>query len=657
MEVSSERKFNPDDLIFSLDIGTRTVIGIVGIYEDETFKILASCIKNHDRRNMYDGQIHDIDGVTKVVREVKETLEEKLGTKLKKVSIAAAGRSLKTSKVRLDREIDSTIEISQNMVESLELEAVQKAQEMVDKHRNEGDLRYYCIGYSVISYYLDDSFIEKLNGHRGEKIGLDLLATFLPQVVIDSLYTVVSRANLEVNNITLEPIAAINVAINENLRLLNLALVDVGAGTSDIAITKGGSIIAYGMTSTAGDEITEKIAQTYLLDFNSSEKLKVTLNKEKNHQFSDIVDVKYNLSTEEIISNVQDVIDKLAKEICEKILEYNEKSPSAVFLVGGSSQIPTLREVLAKYLNIPIERVAIRDASTIENVEGIEEGMKGPDIVTPIGIAMEGVHNKYKNFIGVSFNEEKIRIFNTDNVKVSDLLILAGYNPRKLIPERGVDFSYFINGERRIAKGEVGEPAQIFVNSILSNLYTKLNNGDSIKIINATKGRKKILHLYDCIPKRKVVSLNKEDIGLIINLKVNGVNVEENILINDDDTIEYTEIKSIKELLKYKGLSICDNEIYRNGEKASLHDFLSNGDIIITGSKYNTEKTIVLNINGEEKVFSYSKEDFVFVDIFNYIDFDLNKLKGKLVLNVNGNNAQYMQKLENNDKIEIYWED
>ena len=72
MEVSSERKFNPDDLIFSLDIGTRTVIGIVGIYEDETFKILASCIKNHDRRNMYDGQIHDIDGVTKVVREVKE---------------------------------------------------------------------------------------------------------------------------------------------------------------------------------------------------------------------------------------------------------------------------------------------------------------------------------------------------------------------------------------------------------------------------------------------------------------------------------------------------------------------------------------------------------------------------------------------------------
>ena len=47
---------------------------------------------------------------------------------------------------------------------------------------------------------------------------------------------------------TLEPIAAINVAIPENYRMLNIALVDVGAGTSDISITRDGSIIAYGLS-------------------------------------------------------------------------------------------------------------------------------------------------------------------------------------------------------------------------------------------------------------------------------------------------------------------------------------------------------------------------------------------------------------------------
>ena len=84
-----------------------------------------------------------------------------------------------------------------------------------------------------------------------------MLATFLPQEVVESLYTVVQGADMEVYSLTLEPIAAINVAIPEQYRLLNIALVDVGAGTSDIAITKNGSIVAYGMIPMAGDELTE----------------------------------------------------------------------------------------------------------------------------------------------------------------------------------------------------------------------------------------------------------------------------------------------------------------------------------------------------------------------------------------------------------------
>ena len=64
---------------------------------------------------------------------------------------------------------------------------------------------------------------------------------------MDGLYAAVEKAGLYVANLTLEPIAAMNVAIPEKFRLLNIALVDVGAGTSDISITNDGSIIAYGM--------------------------------------------------------------------------------------------------------------------------------------------------------------------------------------------------------------------------------------------------------------------------------------------------------------------------------------------------------------------------------------------------------------------------
>ena len=157
-----------ENLIFSLDIGTRTIIGIVGKYtEDQKLNVLAYSIREHSKRNMYDGQIHDIDGVTEIVKDIKEELEEKLGTSLKKVFIAAAGRSLRTCRVKVDKEIRDNSEITRNIVEVLELEAVQKAQEIINNNEEENRLKYYNIGHTVINYYLDDNIMNKLEGHRG----------------------------------------------------------------------------------------------------------------------------------------------------------------------------------------------------------------------------------------------------------------------------------------------------------------------------------------------------------------------------------------------------------------------------------------------------------------------------------------------------------
>ena len=79
-------------------------------------------------------------------------------------------------------------------------------------------------------------------------------------------------AGLEAGSLTLEPIAALTVAIPPQMRLLNLALVDIGAGTSDIAVVQRETIVAYAMVPVGGDEITERLAAEYLLDFNTAEK-------------------------------------------------------------------------------------------------------------------------------------------------------------------------------------------------------------------------------------------------------------------------------------------------------------------------------------------------------------------------------------------------
>lgn len=662
--VHSNSSVNNNELIFSLDIGTRTVIGLVGKYQEGIFKILACEIEEHDKRNMYDGQIHDINGVVQVVERVKARLEEKIGVKLEKVAIAAAGRALKTHRLRVDREIDYTREIDKRLIESLEMEAIQKAQDMLEDNKLEGESQYYCVGYSIVNYFLDDNFLENPEGHRGKKLGVDLLATFLPHIVVNSLYTVMSRVNLEVVNMTLEPIAAINVAIKKNLRLLNLALVDIGAGTSDIAITKDGTIVAYAMASIAGDEITEGIAKTYLLDFDTAERLKIKLNKQDTHQFCDIVGIEHNLTTDEIMDNIDEDVRRLAKEISDRILEYNEKAPSAVFIIGGGGQIPRLPQYVAEYIGLPKERVVVRDTTIITEVEGIPEELKGPHAITPIGIAVTAVHNMYKDFLEVVVNNQKIKLFNSKNIKVSDALILIGYNPRNLIPKRGEDFIYYVNGEEKRIKGEIGEPAKILVNNEIASLEKKLENGDIVTVKEATVGKKPNPRLFDCINMKESIKFNDEQIYIIKEIIVNNQTVTDNVVIKEYDKIEIVKISTIKEIFDTLSLNPDEYIIYKNGEIAEINENIKDNDIITTSKKEenikdiedSSDNTITLNINGEDKIIKHNKDSFMFINIFDYIDFDLSKPKGMLILKVNGKKADYTQELKNGDRIEIYWE-
>lgn len=131
---------------------------------------------------------------------------------------------------------------------------------------------------------------------------------------------------------TLEPIAAINIAIPSNLRLLNLALVDIGAGTSDIAITKDGTVISFGMVAAAGDLFTEAIAQEFLLSFDKAEIVKMNLSKAETQNFVDVLGLEQSVASQVILDRIQPIIIDTAEKIAEQILSYNEKAPSAVFV-------------------------------------------------------------------------------------------------------------------------------------------------------------------------------------------------------------------------------------------------------------------------------------------------------------------------------------
>ena len=691
--------FNEEDLIFALDIGTRTVIGIVGLYEKECFRVVAAEICEHRSRAMLDGQIHDIEKVAEVITQVKERLEKILGVTLTKVAIAAAGRVLKTSQTKLEYDIEQGREITSEIVGSLEVDAIQNAQFKLDNEiSNEEKMTFYCVGYSVVNYFLNGYVISSLVGHKGKKIGVEVLATFLPHVVVDSLYTVMSKVGLEVISLTLEPIAAINVTIPKDLRLLNLVLVDIGAGTSDIALTRDGSVVAYGMVPIAGDEITEKIAQEFLVDFNTAEKIKISISSGTEIiKYTDILGNKYEITHQKAIEIIEPAIDFLAASICDKILEFNQKAPNAVFLIGGGSQIPGLTNRIAEGLGLPDNRVAVRGRDVIQNIKTKIKKLTGPESITPFGIAMMAHMQRGQDFMSVTVNENKVKLFNSKKLSVADALILVGYNPDKLIGRTGKSLKFTLNGKDKSIKGEHGMAAEIFVNNEPASLDTRINNNDSIYIKPSYNGMDAKKSVIDYVKHTRglTVYLNEDRIALVPYCSINGQTCGMDAAIKNGDKVQIEEIVTLKDfilkfelglessLLKVNGEivsteyilkdndSITDSELFEESVEATVaeqgfeeQEIYETDDVLVNKFEQNylennsvhvPEKGYVIYVNGERIELKENKQ-YIFVDIFNYINFDLSVPKGNIILKLNGSQANFTDTISPGDNIEIFWE-
>ena len=133
-----------ETLVFGLDIGTRSIVGVVGYMERNRFKVIAMAEQKHETRAMLDGQIHDIYKVGDTIRKVKNSLENQLERELSDVCIAAAGRVLKTVNSSAEYEFEEETRVTQEHIYSLNLLAVENAHNKINE--KEDKARFYCVG-------------------------------------------------------------------------------------------------------------------------------------------------------------------------------------------------------------------------------------------------------------------------------------------------------------------------------------------------------------------------------------------------------------------------------------------------------------------------------------------------------------------------------
>lgn len=737
--MSETMKF-PGKLVFGLDIGTRSVVGTVGYRVGERFYVVTQSIREHGTRAMLDGQIHDIYKVGATIGEVRAELEEKIGITLTDVCIAAAGRVLRTVTVRVDMELDGDGEVTGENIYALDSMGVEKAYG-VFLEGNDSDMKFYCVGYSVVRYYMNGYAMGNLEGHRARTIGADIIATFLPEDVVDGLYKAVDLAGLEVVNLTLEPIAAIQVAIPEMYRMLNIALVDVGAGTSDISITKDGSITAYGMIPVAGDSLTEVIARHCLVDFATAEQIKRDAGVKEQIEYKDIMGLSQTIGASEIGEVTSEMIADMTGRVSDKIKELNGgKAVSAVFVVGGGGMLPGYTEALADKLGIQKERVAVRGEEVMQSIEFLEADARRDSLmVTPIGICLS-FYEQSNNFIFVYFNDQRIKIYDNSKVAVVDAAMQAEFANDGLFPKRGRELNYTVNGKARITRGALGESAIITVNGNEADIHTPIHANDQIRVIESTAGEEAHLEIAQLPEFGTVmrVEVNDTPIELPKFASVNGALQSGYYSIKENDSIEILNYYTVRQVAEFMDVIInqdmniyvnnkladMDSKVYENfsvvwtmeelqlsdrdkyeNELAGSFDELpeddgtyqkSDGRTEHEGTAYEmsagdseneenksfeeTEETdtdrdhsegvkdassvspdensglSIYVIVNEEQVHLTGKSSYVFVDVFEHIDFDLSKPQGTgIVTRINGREAQYMEEIHSGDVIEIYW--
>lgn len=733
-------------LIFGLDIGTRSIVGTVGYLNGGKFHVLAQRSKEHETRAMLDGQIHDIGKVGETISQVKEQLEEDLGRELTDVCIAAAGRVLRTVTTYVEHTFENDREIMQEDVYSLCTMGVEKAYEEFQNSNTDTDMKFYCVGYTPMRYYMNGYQMGNLEGHKAKSIAVDLIATFLPDDVVDGLYKAVEFAGLHVANLTLEPIAAIQVAIPEKFRMLNMALVDVGAGTSDISITKEGTITAYGMIPVAGDSLTDILVQHCLVEFETAEQIKRKCRIQEIIEYEDIMGLPQTITAGEVLELLDPEIERMTQMVSDTIKELNGDKPvSAVFVVGGGGMVPGYTEKLAAKLGIVKERVAIRGQEVMQTIVfELENARKDAMMVTPIGICLS-YYVQSNNFIFVEFNGERVKLYDNGKLSVTDAAMQMQFPNDQLFPRKGEALLFTINGKTRMVRGEQGEAAVIRVNGNEADMYTRVHNGDRIVVTPSTEGEPAVLEIGKLpeLGDALRVYVNGRQISLPKTAEVNGHRENEFYRIRPNDDIRIQNSYTVKEIAEFLDVPLgedikvndtaarLDTRVYEhftvswNMEKAlaqgtyadlpdadmeenahreeSAHGevpVMQNAETVAgeAGKKQETKNaregvsliqkaetvageagkdqetqtaaadrtddvttqlphplTVIVN---HSPITMHGKAQYVFVDVFDYIDFDLGTSASagrSIVTNLNGRPAQYMEPLSEGDVIEIYW--
>ena len=319
----------------------------------------------------------------------------------------------------------------------------------------------------------------------------------------------------------------------------------------------------------------------------------------------------------------------------------------------------------------------------------------------------------------MSFNEEHIKIYDSGNLSVVDAAMHASFPNEGIFPRRGPEINYTINGRKAMKRGSLGEPARISLNGEPADMHTPIRANDVIVVEESTTGEAAKLLISELPEYKSMIAIKANDSRILLPriATVNGEPKTEYYEVQDGDEIvmrDYYTVREVREFMDVlldKGSEVLvnnevaddDTKVYENftikwgllaekalqeqrerkeaaesaetdedageeaksagtaaGLEAVSFDELPEDDGSYVPSESAASsgpvKELQVSVNGSTVTLS-GKPEYVFVDVFDFIDFDLTSVKGKqLITELNGHKAEYMETIRGGDEITIRWE-
>lgn len=394
MGLFSRFAFKRDaDVLLALDIGTEIVKALIfRVDEDGRHGTVIGVGRARQKvGNMQSGAVSDIMGVVASSREaIAKAKEEAKVKKIQKTIIGIAGELVKgtTTTVHYER-VNSEIKISAHELRMIIQKVQEKAYERIKRQlaweTGQSDIEVKLINAAIVDVRIDGYRVINPVNFQGKDVSMSVFNAYAPMIHLGAVTTIAENLDLDLLSIAAQPYAVARSIEVEDLLDFSAIFIDVGGGTTDIAVVRNGGLEGTKMFALGGRAFTKRLAGEYGLSFDTAEKMKID----------------YSLGKLPVADTER--IAKLFADDCRvwmggvelSLLEFAETDllPSRIFLCGGGSALPGIRDALLSpewvhalpFSKAPqVSYLQPRDVARINDMTG---RLTNPQDITPIGLA------------------------------------------------------------------------------------------------------------------------------------------------------------------------------------------------------------------------------------------------------------------------------